>query len=73
MCAGQQQRAKFEHFPKQQEAADGFQADGFQAEEQHDVVRFVRKNLPGHCVEWTIVGQEGRQESSLEYVVVSYI
>ena len=68
MCAGQQQRAKFEHFPKQQEAADGFQA-----EEQHDVVRFVRKNLPGHCVEWTIVGQEGRQESSLEYVVVSYI
>lgn len=68
MCAGQQQWAKFEHFPKQQEAAEGFQA-----EEQHDVVRFVRKNLPGHCVEWTIVGQEGRQESSLEYVVVSYI
>lgn len=68
MCVGPQHRAKFEHFPKQQEAVDGFQA-----EEQHDAVCFVRKDLPGHCVEWTIVGQEGRQESSLEYVVVSPI
>lgn len=68
MCAGPQHRAKFEHFPKQQEAADGFQAG-----EQHDAVYFVRKDLPVHCVEWTIVGQEGRQESSSEYVVVSPI
>lgn len=68
MCTGPQYRAKFEHFPKQQEATDSFQA-----EEQHAAVYFVRKDLPGHCVEWTIVGQEGRQESSSEYVVVSPI
>lgn len=33
-------------FPEQQEAVEGFQAG-----EQHDAICFVRKDLPGHCVQ----------------------